>query len=88
MVVQPAQGFAAAPQARVGRDHFRDSKPGTQSPAELPERAIGNAGHRGQYQPVVEFVGTDLHRVSRVVDRGRILRIRGLRFQTGIIVTG
>ena len=61
-VVDAAACLAAAPEQRIGRHHFGYRQTGTQGAAQLPERAIGNPGHRCQYQLVRKFVGAYFHR--------------------------
>src|SRR5690625_7547607 len=44
-VVQAQSALAAVPQADIRSQHFRDDQARSHASAQLPERAIGDAGH-------------------------------------------
>ena len=59
-VVHAQPRLAGVPEARVRGDHLAHHQPRAQPAAELPEGAVGDAGHGRQDHPAGEGVVTDL----------------------------
>src|SRR5438552_3806666 len=67
VVVCPAERFLAAPEKRVRRHHLGYRQTRAEFFAQLPERAVGDAGHRRDEQIIAQRVRTDSHRRSRKI---------------------
>ncbi len=73
--------LVGAPQLRIRRDHLRHRIPRTEPAAQLPERTIGDAGHRRDGERVGQLIRTDAHEgmmrnAARGADYTHILRAR------------
>src|SRR6185437_10441545 len=61
VVVEAAGGLDAVPELGVAGGHLGHGVTGAQALAELPEGAVGDAGHGGDEHVVREGPGADLH---------------------------
>jgi hypothetical protein len=60
-VVGAARRLFAGPQARIRRRHLRHRIAGAELLAQLAERTIGHAGHRGDEDVIAQCVRANLH---------------------------
>ena len=60
-MIQPTAGRAVIPQPGIRADHLRDRQTRAESSAQLPERPVADASHRGQKDGWKQGIGAKLH---------------------------